>query len=631
MGSAGKKTATGSETRDYYASFAGVICYGPVDALVSLLIDGKAAWQPGTPVLRTASANPYVFDVDGYGRVHFYWGTEDQTLTDPVLTKPGRDHPPYRRRAVAVFEKFLCGRERTSVPDISFVLRRSPKSVVVTGAAAELDADGQANPIAAVAELLCDGVMGLGLPASALDSTSFQATADALLAAAPNEYLTVETTQVSRLRAVMGLVNGYADTWWRVSSNGQIGTGVFTKDENPAGLRVISRHDLAHDEEPRYVVRSTADADGRLTLKFINRLRAFEDDYAVFNHGLRRDQLEREDPAEIDRRWIRRAGQAAHVAAKIGAREGMSFYQFDLQLREEKADGILPGELVVFQDDVWDVTFLARVITRAGDGDVGGTVKIELETERTIGEMAGTGASDITTPEPQEALTDIYNWTVLRATPALLEANNENYGTAVKLFFLAGRHQESATDYGVYFRKLNTSAFQFMGVAKTWAVPLFNDSVSGPLSSGPMIDDSGNIRLGVSRYPSGYVYSGFDDFNTAPSEDEIEDDACLLIWINADERIYEIMTVTAVLPYSPGVYKFHVRRGRLGTVRRDHNFQSTIFMVSRYELQFFSHLSLPTIAAALTSEARTITCDVAPRSTRDSLPPGTQSRYLRLG
>ena len=50
---------------DYYASFAGVAGYGPVEALVELVVDAKSAWKPNSPILRTSASNPYVFDVSG--------------------------------------------------------------------------------------------------------------------------------------------------------------------------------------------------------------------------------------------------------------------------------------------------------------------------------------------------------------------------------------------------------------------------------------------------------------------------------------------------------------------------------------------------------------------------------------
>ena len=67
---------------DYYASFAGVAGYGPVEALVELVVDAKSAWKPDaiTDFACTAASNPYVFDVPGRGRVYFYWGTHDQVL-----------------------------------------------------------------------------------------------------------------------------------------------------------------------------------------------------------------------------------------------------------------------------------------------------------------------------------------------------------------------------------------------------------------------------------------------------------------------------------------------------------------------------------------------------------------------
>ena len=136
---------------NYFADFAGLAGIGPADELVELVIDGKSVWTPESPVLRISSANPYQFTVENRGDVYFYWGTEDQNLSDPVLTKGARDHPPYRGRVLLVFRKFFCGFERLSVPDIRMVYRRAADQQIITGAVAGIDEEGQCNPLAALA------------------------------------------------------------------------------------------------------------------------------------------------------------------------------------------------------------------------------------------------------------------------------------------------------------------------------------------------------------------------------------------------------------------------------------------------------------------------------------------------
>lgn len=635
MGSGGKGASAGSQVRDYYASFAGVICYGPVDELVSVVIDGKVAWQPGTPIQRATSANPFVFDVDGWGRIHFYWGTETQILTDPVLTKPGRDHPPYRRRALAVFEKFLCGRERTSVPDVSFVLRRKPKQSVIAGPADALDSDGQANPVAAVAEMLTDGVIGLNFPSTALEALSFGDAAEDLQASSSREYLTIESASSTKIRTLLGQVNGYADTYFRVNSAGQIAAGRFSRDGDTAGLPTFSRDDLASGSEPAYSIRSLSEADGRITLKFINRLRAYEDDIATFNNGLRRELVGKEDPAEVDRKWIRRPGQAAWAAAQIGAREGLSWHKFELVLREDRADHLGPGDRLIFQDDLFEMTFLARVVSRSGDSDIGGPVRLELETERVIGDVAGTGTGDLNSGNDDEIIADCPLWRPLKATASLLEANNENSGSAIKLFVLAGKHQGSSSGYNVYFRKQNATQFQFIGNSRSWAVPMVSVGWPGPTSSSPNLDTTGNIKIAINNYPQPNEYIGFDEIQSAPSQDEIEDDMWLAIWVDKDvfggnPRIYEIMTIVGLFPDSPGTYVLHAKRARLGTSKRTWSGVYEVYLINRYDLEFFTHLSLPAIASSSTQADRTITCDIAPYSPYQTTPVGSNVRTLEV-
>ena len=165
----GKGGSKGGGAKDYYGSIAALVCAGPVDELVSIIVDKKTVWEG--PIARTAPGvtNPQSIAVAGYGCVVFYWGTADQTV-NTTLTPELAVHPPYRRQCWCVLKDFLFGRERTSAPNVEFVVRRKPAQAIVTGTAAVLDDDHQANPVAAIAELVTDPVFGLGQPSSLLDA-----------------------------------------------------------------------------------------------------------------------------------------------------------------------------------------------------------------------------------------------------------------------------------------------------------------------------------------------------------------------------------------------------------------------------------------------------------------------------
>jgi len=139
-GSAGK-------AHDYFGSIAGIVCAGPVDELVAVIIDGKLAW-PSAPIWESGKAyavsdlvhyafrvwrcttahtsdgnappdptkwtsysvaradqpNPYPFSIEKWGQAYLYWGTADQVL----------DHTP-ASGSVATFSRVRVANVATIV------------------------------------------------------------------------------------------------------------------------------------------------------------------------------------------------------------------------------------------------------------------------------------------------------------------------------------------------------------------------------------------------------------------------------------------------------------------------------------------------------------------------------------
>ena len=170
----GSKGSSGGKSHDYYGTIAGLICAGPVQALVAIIADGKTVWpdankgdwSPGSvyaigdkvrslgrvwtatsahtgssvnaPSLsghwvesvleRTAVGvtNPQPVSVVGYGAALLYWGTADQVHTGAVPSEISGTHPPYRRQAWVLLKDWLFGRERVSAPNVEFVSAGNP-------------------------------------------------------------------------------------------------------------------------------------------------------------------------------------------------------------------------------------------------------------------------------------------------------------------------------------------------------------------------------------------------------------------------------------------------------------------------------------------------------------------------
>lgn len=601
MGGSSGKGGGSSQTiigYNYFASFAGMAALGEVDELVEVVVEGESVWKPTNPILRTAVANPFKFTVSKFGEVHFYWGTADQTLTDPVLTKTGRDHPPYRNRAFAVFEDFFCGFERLSAPSIQIVVRRAGKQSIITGTPAALD-DGQTNPIAIIAEILTSELTGAGLPATRINQASFQTVADALHTNRTTEYLSALITARTSALDIIAEINGYADTWFRYDDNGAIEAGRFQQGGGEiGGLPVVTPDDLEVIHDITSHDYTDPDVDDRLKLRFTNRERAFEDDAHRYDSPLNREFKETSDPATFDRSWITRPDQSAAKTAEIGDRQSNPYDDAPFIFREDKLEalGIKEGEQFVYSYTALNYREVYRAISINGYSDAGGPVEVLAQTERSIAPEAAQFASDSQTLEGDVDPVDSVYFDIIQVPSEL--ADDSIY----RVVPLIARTQGAVRGYDIYFRQNASVAFTFLVAGQTFGVPVrLTDAFA---NTGPDDDETGNLKI--------YQYStdapiGFDDLPGTQSDEEIADDNLLLIVIDAaDPQTYEIMTVKSIESPTGDDYPIYVKRARRGTAKLSHLADAPVWFVFRSQLQAVTSGGWPDVATEATAADRTL-------------------------
>ena len=132
-----------------------------------------------------------------------------------------------------MLRKFLFGTERQAAPNIQMIVRRTPQQSFVTGSPAALDSDGQANPVACAAELLTDQVYGLGLLPAKLDSTSWEATAEAMALSHTLSYLSVVIDKQESMRSFLAKLLAYYDGYLRWNAAGLLEMGYRLHNEAP--------------------------------------------------------------------------------------------------------------------------------------------------------------------------------------------------------------------------------------------------------------------------------------------------------------------------------------------------------------------------------------------------------------
>lgn len=426
----GKGGGSGSKTYDYFGTIAGAVCAGPVDELVAIIVDGRTVWPTANKwnagqsitvgnvrqwlgvvykatashtssnankppnanywtrytLERASTTNPAALTVEGYGSAYLYWGTSNQVLDttgEKVLNDNG--HPAYRRQCVIVLKNFLFGRERTSAPNMEVIVRRKPNQSIITGDPAALS-DGQANPVAALADIYTDPVFGAGLTADTPggpDSTTWQSTASALYSIVAQTAISPIITAAKTLRQITSEVLGYCDGWMRFNGSGEIEAGRFAHNAAPptfTDANTIDYHDLV--EEVSYTADGWATTFNQTQLRFSDRERSYKDGAVVAVSGYNLAVTSEPRTTKLDRQWITRRQQASDHAAewmKINSEPKISG---TLVVRAEKAANIKPGDLFLLTHDALSVSTICRCIGKDVAQPPAGRSSIRFESDR---------------------------------------------------------------------------------------------------------------------------------------------------------------------------------------------------------------------------------------------------------
>lgn len=512
----GKGGSGGSGTYDYYGTIAGAVCAGPVDELVAIVLDGKTVWPKANTweaaksylvgdiaqwqgvvyycvtahtsttgnkptgvsgnawwqrytITRATQPNPAAITVDGYGAAYFYWGTPTQTLdATGEKTMFDRGHPPYRRQAFIVLKNFLFGRERTSAPNVEVVVRRKPNQSLVTGDPAALS-DGQANAIAAMADIYTDSVFGAGLTADAIggpDSTTWQATANSLHTSASQAAVSPVMTRAASLRQFTAELLAYVDGWARFNSGGKIETGVFPHNAAPPSFTAattIDYHDLV--EEVSYTADGWEQTVNQAQVKFTDRERGFKDGAASYVSGYNLAVTGENRTKRIDRPWITRRQQATDHAAEWGKIMAEPKMAGSLVVRAEKAESIRPGDLFLLTHDALSVSIVCRCISKDIAAPPAGRVTIRFESDRASSPVPYQPSA---TGDPGSAWPDAETLSVqqfFQPPPTMVDGTND-----AALVPLIARTSPLTVAANIWLRQADLSGFYDLGTVQQFAI-----------------------------------------------------------------------------------------------------------------------------------------------------------------
>lgn len=644
--SGGGKGGGGGAAHDYYGTIAGLVCAGPVDELVAIIADGKTVW-PDAPagdwesgeayvagdLVRSAGrvwsctvghtaaggnapgvggqwveytlkrsavgvTNPQLVSVVGYGVAVFYWGTSDQVLSG-VVPQFAAVHPPYRRQCFVILKDWLFGRERTSAPNVEFVVRRAPVQTIVEGMPAALDADGQANPFAFLAEAFTDPVFGLGQTSGLLDAPTWQTSAESLTADAAKSHLSPVLRDRHDGRAVASEVLAYFDGWLRWNSAGLIEAGRFLRSQSPPVIpdsRTLTVHDLV--EEASWDSDGWPEVSSEVTVKFSDRRRAFKAG-AVRWVNLHAQAVAGQDrETSLDRPWITRDQQAAVVAAESAKVLGEPALSGSLVVRLEKCEAIQPGDLFRLNLDAIGFSAVCRCEAKTTEAPPAGRATLRFSVERGMSEapvaVAPATAGESDRPEPET----VSLFQFVQAPPLLAG------GADSRLFVLAARTSPVSIGLRLWLKEDDSALFYALGAQESWAVTgtlaqAYADTLPA-FGVEPQDDTTETLRVTLDPLTAPADLAKIGETQTA---DAINDGA-LLVWIfrASNPKQFEVCTLREIrVVGAETFYRLKVRRARFGSARHSFSAGDRVFILHRASLAPYSHSRFASYAQAGTT------------------------------
>jgi hypothetical protein len=598
MGSSSKGGGAASKSYDYYATFALVFRAGRVETLHTLMVDGKALWDG--PINRTDGgvSNPYTLTIADSkwvrpgGYVKFYWGEDTQTTPDAALT----DHPPYRGFAYMVFHKFLCGRERTTIPNIELVAEaKAEPGTVITGSAND---SGCCNPWAIAAEFL-QSRHAAGLPAARLDATSFQDAHDYAAASSERKLLTycapILTSRATGREFLIKLLS-LVDGTLRLKPDNTIEAVYYPTDPGTlSDYASLTENDFV--QAPKIDAETWDAVPTGIVLSFSDRDRHFKRADQFVPHLLALQTVGEARNEQIDMSdFITRGDQAAKVAAMIAKRYCVPRLSGTVTVRPEKAihpaghplagDPIRPGDRFQLDVDIEPggsgLAQLARCLGRSF-GMTGG-VKLRWESEANQPALPFTptytppGIVDL---EP----TNITQARIIAMPPALAPADGLPY-----IAVLAERPDDMVVGAQVEFDVDDgTGDFTTLGEQIGFATYGLIDGAYSDTATGAVRVDLNSTRdLHLVTRDVGETGAANDELlliiytidGGAPNY--IDDDT------NGFPEL-EIFSIESSAVVSGQKYDFTCLRSRLGTTARSFADNASCFIIPRSSLVPFTH------------------------------------------
>ena len=586
---------------NYYGDLAGALCLGPVDKVRAVIIDVETRWTG--ELVRDGSNPEYVeWVVQEFGTFRLYWGTETQPVDDLVLKFSGTttedvtpdkewwefddnypdrqwtqqeinnqkrtvtlgaipdEHPAYRGQCFCVIKQLFFGQDRTSAPNLEFMLERAARAPGMT-----LDEDIQpqgANPVAAIAEILTEKRGGLNLDNSILNASEFQTVSNALAASPSKYYISPLITRQQPARAVIGEIMSYFDGFARIKG-GLIEVGYFPHDGITPTVTELTLHELAQD--PQIDSPGWEGTLNQVTVVGRDRSRdlkeSAETGLSQYNRQVTGEPRHEviQMPFFVDRAQCRAYADEYAQVASLPEETGR------VQVRKEKAVNLdssvmLPGDRFNLDYTPHGLDQIFRVINRIDSGS-DRTVELEFVAERGLFATPYTPPLDSLPGIQSRAPIPIVNARLVELTRKLADTE------LATLAVLAERPAADITGIHLWYSS-DDATYDKIGLQTSFAI-------------------RGTLNAAINDLVTNCAItaSGEDIVKLQPHSDEAKNDDTLLLFVEG-----EVISIGNVGAQGSNVYNLAVLRGRQESSPASHPRSSVVWILPRIQIVRFNHI-----------------------------------------
>lgn len=319
-------TSTATLGYVYQAVMAGIICSGPIDVLHAIYADTVKIWEGP---LEAITGQFSVITLPGYGQCRFYWGSDSQ-LPDGSL----EDHPAYRNQCYVVFDPLVFGRDRTSAPQMEFVLTRR----TVIPRYDNPDLNGDVCPVHAAIELATHPRYGLGNYLSDFDGSGEETSA---LLVAEDIGISPLINNAQSLPQALAEILGYFDGYlYQTGGKYRFGSASLPVDFTDA--LIIDTFDQT--DFPRIDTGAFARVSSETRMVYSDRDREFKESVAIHHDAAAHALNGTMEPLNIQRRWITRQSVANAQVSRAGRRAALPPVSGVVMVHYSKAFDLTPGD-----------------------------------------------------------------------------------------------------------------------------------------------------------------------------------------------------------------------------------------------------------------------------------------------